>query len=267
MPPLDEGSFLLMPTTMPHASFGEALDILQKQDTAIAAIAEVESIVGKIGRADSALDPAPVGMIETVINYKEEYITDQSGRRVRFRYDRQKQTYIRDADGRLIEDPHGRPYRQWRDHIRTPDDIWQEIVSAAQIPGATSAPKLQPIAARLVMLQSGMRAPMGIKIKGPDLETIEQVGLELEKILRQVPGVEPTTVVADRIIGKPYLEIVPDRQALARFGISIEQFQQVVEVAIGGIQISTTVEGRQRFPVRVRYMRKFAAKLKGSARS
>ncbi len=263
MPPLDEGSFLLMPTTMPHASFGEALDILQKQDTAIAAIAEVESIVGKIGRADSALDPAPVGMIETVINYKEEYITDQSGRRVRFRYDRQKQTYIRDADGRLIEDPHGRPYRQWRDHIRTPDDIWQEIVSAAQIPGATSAPKLQPIAARLVMLQSGMRALMGVKIKGPDLETIEQVGLELEKILRQVPGVEPTTVVADRIIGKPYLEIVPDRQALARFGISIEQFQQVVEVAIGGIQISTTVEGRQRFPVRVRYMREIRGQIEG----
>ncbi len=255
MPPLDEGSFLYMPTTMAHASIGEALDILQKQDAAIGGIPEVESVVGKIGRVDSALDPAPVGMIETVINYRDEYLTDKNGRRVSFRYDGRGGGFVRDANGALIPDTSGRPYRQWRDHISSPDDIWKEVIAAAEIPGATSAPKLQPIAARLVMLQSGMRAAMGVKIKGPDLETIEKVGFEIEQMLRQSPGVEPATVIADRIIGKPYLEIVPDRTALARYGVSIEQFQRVVEVAIGGSQVTTTVEGRYRFPVRVRYQR------------
>ena len=255
MPPLDEGSFLYMPTTMAHASIGEALDILAKQDAAISSIPEVETVVGKIGRVDSALDPAPVGMIETVINYKSEYITDEAGRRARFRYDDGKGEFVRDGDGELVADLSGRPYRQWREHIKSPGDIWNEIVAAAQIPGTTSAPKLQPIAARLVMLQTGMRAPMGVKIKGPDLPTIEKVGFEIEKILRESPGIEPATVIADRIIGKPYLEIVPDRQSLARYGVPIEQFQRVVEVAIGGIDITTTVEGRYRFPVRVRYQR------------
>jgi len=255
MPPLDEGSFLYMPTTMAHASIGEALDILEKQDVAISNIPEIDSVVGKIGRVESALDPAPVGMIETVINYKDEYILDKAGRRVSFQYDKQKREYVRDVNGDLIEDPRGRPYRQWREHIKTPDDIWREIIAAAQIPGTTGAPKLQPIAARLVMLQSGMRAAMGVKIKGPDLATIEKVGFEIERILKEVPGVDASTVIADRIIGKPYLEIVPDRQALARYGVSIEQFQRVLEVAIGGIQITTTVEGRYRFPVRVRYLR------------
>jgi Cu(I)/Ag(I) efflux system membrane protein CusA/SilA len=255
MPPLDEGSFLYMPTTMAHASIGEALDILQKQDVAISNIPEVETVVGKIGRVDSALDPAPVGMIETVINYKDEYVTDKAGRRVSFRYDNRSDQFVRDPNGQLIEDPSGRPYRQWRRHIKSPQDIWAEIVAAAQIPGTTSAPKLQPIAARLVMLQTGMRAPMGVKIKGPDLPTIEKVGFEIEKILRESPGIEAATVIADRIIGKPYLEIVPDRQSLARYGVPIEHFQRVVEVAIGGIDITTTVEGRYRFPVRVRYQR------------
>jgi len=255
MPPLDEGSFLYMPTTMPHASIGEALDILQKQDLAVSNIPEVESVVGKIGRAESALDPAPVGMIETVINYKDEYITDKNGRRVSFRYDKAAGEFVRDGNGNLIPDTTGRSYRQWREHIKTPDDIWKEIISAADIPGTTSAPKLQPIAARIVMLQSGMRAAMGVKIKGPDLATIEKVGFEIEHILKQVPSVEPSTVIADRIVGKPYLEIVPDRQALARYGVLIEQFQNVIEVAVGGVRVTTTVEGRQRFPVRVRYQR------------
>ena len=255
MPPLDEGSFLYMPTTMPHASIGEALDVLQKQDIAISSIPEVESVVGKIGRVESALDPAPIGMIETVINYKSEYIVDESGRRVSFRYDPPTGKYPRDPNGRLIPDRHGRPYRQWRSHIDSPDDIWQEIVAAADIPGTTSAPKLQPIAARVVMLQSGMRAAMGVKIKGPDLPTIERVGLEIERILKEVPRIDPATVIADRIVGKPYLEIVPDRQALARYGVPIQQFQDVLEVAVGGIKVTTTVEGRRRFPVRVRYQR------------
>jgi len=227
MPPLDEGSFLYMPTTMPHASIGECLDVLQKQDMAFQSIPEIESVVGKIGRVESALDPAPISMVETVINYKPEYTTDKDGRRV----------------------------RQWRDHIKSPDDIWDEIVKAGRIPGTTSAPKLQPIAARIVMLQSGMRAPMGVKVKGPDLDTIDRVGLEIERFLREVPSVEASAVIADRIVGKPYLEIDIDRRAIARYGVNILQVQDVIEVAIGGKRVTTTVEGRERYPVRVRYMR------------
>ncbi|MFQ6036424.1 MAG: efflux RND transporter permease subunit, partial [Sedimentisphaerales bacterium] len=211
MPPLDEGSYLYMPTTMPHASIGECLDILQKQDMAFQSIPEIDSAVGKIGRVDSPLDPAPISMVETVINYKPEYITDKDGHRIRFRYDKRRGEFVRDENGQLIPDRHGRPFRQWRDHIKSPDDIWDEIVKAGQIPGTTSAPKLQPIAARIVMLQSGMRAPMGVKVKGPDLETIERVGLDIERFLKEVPSVEPSAVIADRIVGKPYLEIDIDR--------------------------------------------------------
>ncbi|WP_417734856.1 efflux RND transporter permease subunit [Rosistilla oblonga] len=255
MPPLDEGSFLYMPTTMPHASIGEAMDVLQLQNQLLVSIPEVESVVGKIGRADTPLDPAPVSMIETYITYKSEYKTDEDGHRLNFRYDTEANEYVRDDDGELILDPTGRPFRQWRDEIRTPDDIWQAITTAAQIPGTTSAPKLQPIAARIVMLQSGMRAPMGMKVKGPDLETIERVALELESLLKQVPTVQSSAVIADRIVGKPYLEIDIDRDAIKRYGLHIRSVQDVIEVAIGGRQITTTVEGRERFPVRVRYAR------------
>jgi Cu(I)/Ag(I) efflux system membrane protein CusA/SilA len=255
MPPLDEGSFLYMPTTMPHASIGEALDVLQKQDAALNSIPEIESAVGKIGRAETPLDPAPISMIETVINYKSEYITDEAGHRLTFKYDKANSAFVRDENGKLIEDTNGEPYRQWRDHIKNPDDIWNEILAAAQVPGTTSAPKLQPIAARIVMLQSGMRAPMGIKVKGPDLKTIEQVGINIERLLKEAPGVQPSAVIADRIVGKPYLEIDIDRNAIARHGISIRQVQDVIEVAVGGRKITTTVEGRERYPVRVRYLR------------
>jgi Cu(I)/Ag(I) efflux system membrane protein CusA/SilA len=255
MPPLDEGSFLYMPTTMPHASIGEAIDVLQKQDMAFQSIPEIESVVGKIGRVESALDPAPIAMIETVINYKPEYVLDKGGRRVRFRYDRRAGEFVRDENGELVGDRHGRPYRQWRDHIKTAADIWDEIVKAGQIPGTTSAPKLQPIAARIVMLQSGMRAPMGVKIKGPDLDTIERVGLEIEGLLKEVASVEASAVVADRIVGKPYIEIDIDREAIARYGVNIRQVQDVIEVAVGGRRVTTTVEGRERYPVRIRYMR------------
>jgi Cu(I)/Ag(I) efflux system membrane protein CusA/SilA len=255
MPPLDEGSFLYMPTTMVHASIGEAIDVLSKQDMALNSIPEIDSVVGKIGRVESPLDPAPISMVETVINYKPEYKTDKDGRRIKYRYDESQERFALDKHAELIPDPNGRLFRQWRDHIKSPDDIWEEIVEAAQIPGTTSAPKLQPIAARIVMLQSGMRAPMGVKIKGPDLETIERVGLQVERFLKEIPSVEPAAVIADRIVGKPYLEIVPDRKALNRYGVKIRDFQDIVEVAIGGKKITTTVEGRERFGVRVRYQR------------
>ena len=255
MPPLDEGSFLYMPTTMPHASIGEAMDVLQLQNKFLISIPEVESVVGKIGRAESPLDPAPISMIETFITYKSEYKSDQNGNRLEFRYDDQLDDFVRDQHGELIPDPHGRPFRQWREEIKSPNDIWDKITQAADIPGTTSAPKLQPIAARIVMLQSGMRAPMGMKIKGPDLETIEKVALQIEGYLKQVPTVQASAVIADRIVGKPYLEIDIDRDAIKRYGLQIRDVQDVIEVAIGGKRITTTVEGRERYPVRVRYYR------------
>ncbi len=292
MPPLDEGSYFYMPTVMPHASIGEAHDILRKQDMAIQGIPEVESVVGKLGRVESPLDPAPISMFETVINYRTEYLADRSGKRLRFRHDpgdtdlfRDERgvpipaldglpyvvqgRFERDEEGRLIPDARGIPFRLWRPPldpglnpdrepfpgIRRPDDIWEQIVTAAQVPGATSAPRLQPIAARIVMLQSGMRAPMGVKVKGPDLETIERVGFQIEQYLKEIPSVEPATVLADRIVGKPYLEIDIDRRAIARYGMQVQQVQDVIETAIGGRQLTTTVEGRERYPVRVRYLR------------
>lgn len=255
MPSLDEGSFLWMPTTMPHASIGEALEVVAHQDMAIGSVPEVESVVGKIGRAETALDPAPVSMIETVINYKDEYITDAAGRRVNFRFDRTRGEFVRDDQGKLIPDRRGRPFRQWRDHIRSPQDIWDEIVAAAELPGTTSAPRLQPIETRLVMLQTGMRAPMGIKLRAGDLETLDRMAVELERILRQVPAVRTETVNAERVIGKPYLEIRLDRRAIARYNLNAADVQQEVAAAVGGMTVTTTVEGRERYGVRVRYQR------------
>lgn len=254
MPPLDEGSFLYMPTTMPHAGMEEALDVLQRLDKALYSVPEVELVVGKLGRADTPLDPAPISMIETIVNYKSEYITDKNGKRLKFAINPDG-SFQRDNTGQLILSKTGKPFRHWRDHIRNNQDIWDELVKVAQIPGTTSAPKLQPISARIVMLQSGMRAPMGIKIKGPDLQTIEKVGLDLEHYLKEVPSVKRSAVFADRIVGKPYLEIEIDHKAIARYQIPLTSVQNVIEVAIGGKQITSTVEGRERYPVRVRYMR------------
>jgi len=256
MPSLDEGSFLLMPTTMPHTGIEYNLEALQEVDRRVQAIPEVEMVVGKAGRAESPLDPAPMTMFENVIIYKSEFKTDMDGRKIRFKTDSEGD-FVRDDEGELIPHRRGRYYRQWRDHIQSPDDIWHEITRASRIPGLTSAPRLQPIETRLVMLQTGMRAPMGLKVFGPDLETIEEFAMEMEGILQDVPYIEGPTVFADRVVGKPYLEIKPDRDALARHGITIGKFQQVVEVAIGGMTMSTTVEGRERYDIRARYAREF----------
>ncbi|PKL46397.1 MAG: acriflavine resistance protein B [Candidatus Riflebacteria bacterium HGW-Riflebacteria-2] len=229
MPPLDEGSFLLMPTTMPHASVAECIDVIRKQDMAIRSIPEVESVVGKIGRVDSPLDPAPISMIETVISYHAEYSEP-------------------DPESGLRK-------RQWRDHIKSADDIWKEILHASAVPGTTSAPKLQPIAARLVMLQTGIRAPMGIQITGPDTESVEKLGFALEKELKQVKFIDASTVSADRIVGKPYIEIEIDREAAARYGIKVNDLQNVIEISLGGKQLSQTFEGRERYGIRLRFAR------------
>ncbi len=269
MPTLDEGSFLLMPTTMPHSGVQENLEVIKLLDKRVNSIPEVENVVGKWGRVNSALDPAPISMFENIINYKPEYILDEDGHRMRFKtndkgayllqdgetYNPEKEKFRLIGKENLIRDKNGKYFRQWRDEIQSPDDIWKEIVSKANILGLTSAPKLQPISTRLVMLQTGMRAPMGIKVYGPDLQSIEAVGLKLEEHLQDVEGVEAKSVFADRVVGKPYLEMDINRDAIARYGITVKELQTILSSAVGGKELTTTVEGRERFPVRVRYAR------------
>ncbi|MDH5397411.1 MAG: efflux RND transporter permease subunit [Cyclobacteriaceae bacterium] len=269
MPSLDEGSFLLMPTSMPHAGVQQNKRVVQQLDMLLANIPEVELAVGKMGRAESALDPAPISMYENVINYRPEYAVDEKGHRVRFKVNKSGRFIFASGDtltnqeallsgltsNALIPDDHGHYFRNWRENIRSPNDIWENIVELTKIPGVTSAPKLQPIETRLVMLQTGMRAPMGIKVFGPDLQTIEDFGMQLEGILKETPAVKKAAVFADRIVGKPYLHLNIDRDAISRFGLNVEDIQQTIETAIGGMSITSTVEGRERFPVRVRYPR------------
>ena len=284
MPSLNEGSFLLMPTSLPHAGVAENKRVLQQLDMAVATIPEIETVVGKAGRTESALDPAPLSMYENMIQYKSEYMRDSNGKRQRYKVnedglfilkdgnlvinpntdiDKENSSYdaskLRDPftihGKHLVEDEDGEYYRNWRPAINSPDDIWNEIVKVTKLPGVTSAPKLQPIETRLVMLQTGMRAPMGIKVKGQDLPQIEAFGLQLETILKQAEGVKEQAVFADRIVGKPYLLIDIKREQLARYGISIMDVQQVLKVAVGGMPLTQTVEGRERYGVRVRYPR------------
>lgn len=269
MPSLDEGSFLLMPTSMPHSGMEYNRKVVGQLDMLLTSIPEVELSVGKMGRAETALDPAPISMYENIINYKPEYEVNEKGHRERFKVNSEGAFILNTGDtlsnqevlrrkidaGQLIKDARGNYFRNWRSHIKSPDDIWTEIVKVAKIPGITSAPKLQPIETRLIMLQTGMRAPMGIKVYGPDLATIETFGKQLESILKQVPSVKSEAVFADRIVGKPYIHLNIDRNAISRYGLNIDDVQETIQTAIGGVQITSTVEGRERFPVRVRYPR------------
>ncbi len=270
MPSLNEGSFLLMPSSMPHSGIQENKEVLQKLDMLVAAIPEVDLVVGKAGRAETAIDPAPITMYENTINYKSEYLTDPKGQRLRFAetdgkyllkdgsyFDPETMALQELEVANLVPDESGAYFRQWRSHIRNPDDIWNEIVQVVKIPGVTSSPKLQPIETRLVMLQTGMRAPMGIKVYGPDLQTIESFGLKIEGYLKEVPSVKKEAVFADRIVGKPYLELDIDRDEIARYGLNVIDVQEFIEAAIGGMSLSTTVEGRERFAIRVRYAREY----------
>ncbi|MGE5425060.1 MAG: efflux RND transporter permease subunit, partial [Syntrophothermus sp.] len=269
MPSLNEGSFLLMPTSMPHTSIEKNLQYIETLDKRLSSIPEVEVAVGKWGRVNSALDPAPVQMFENTINYRPEYILDENGHRMRFKTDKEDhfilingKSYDADKEGfriipadSLVADDHGEFFRQWRPGIRHPSDIWNEIVKVTNLPGLTSAPKLQPIETRLIMLSTGMRAPMGLKVYGPDLESIQQAGLLFEQALKEVPAVNASSVFYDRAVGAPYLQIKLDREAMARYGMSVNDVQQILQVAVGGMTLSTTVEGRERFPIRVRYAR------------
>ena len=269
MPSLNEGSYLLMPTSMPHSGIEKNLEYIETLDKRLSAIPEVEVAVGKWGRVNSALDPAPVQMFENTINYRPEYILDENGHRKRFKTDKNgsyilvNNTIYNPKDNAfrsipsdsLISDSKGEYFRQWRPQIRQPSDIWNEIVKVTNIPGLTSAPKLQPIETRLVMLSTGMRAPMGLKVYGPDLQAIEQSGLILEKALKEVPSIKGSAVFYDRAVGAPYLEIKLNREAMARYGLTVSDVQEILQVAVGGMTLSTSVEGRERFPLRVRYAR------------
>ena len=269
MPSLNEGSYLLMPTSMPHTSIDQNLRYIETLDKRLAAIPEVENAVGKWGRVNSALDPAPVQMFENTINYRPEYLLDENGQRMRFKtgkggayvlknggsYVPEKEHYRPLTADSLVADKNGEYLRQWRPSIKHPDDIWNEIVKVTQIPGLTSAPKLQPIETRLVMLATGMRAPMGLKVYGPDLESIEKSGMLFEQALKQVPSVQGASVFYDRAVGAPYVEIKLNRENMARYGMRVADVQQVLQAAVGGMTLSTSVEGRERFPIRVRYAR------------
>lgn len=268
MPTLDEGTFMLMPTSMPHSGVEQNLRYVKQLDQRIKRIPEVESAVGKWGRAESALDPAPIQMYEVTINYKPEYMLDDNGHRARFKTDFRGRfvlkgggvydpsttfrTIPRDS---LVPSANGEYFRQWRKEIRSDDDIWAEITAASQSPGLTGSPKLQPIATRQVMLSTGMKAPMGLKVYGPDLESIERAGLQMERALKEVSDVNVASVYYDRSTGAPYIEITPDREKLGRYGIQMGTVQSVIETAIGGMSEGYTVEGRERHPIRVRYAR------------
>ncbi len=239
MPPLDEGSFLSMPSLLPAASLDQVMEVLAVQNARLAQVPEVLDVVGKAGRSESALDPAPIGMIETIVTLKPP----SQWRRVH------EERFWSGWPGWLQP-----PFRAvWPDsRAIAKSELLLELQQASAMPGVLPT-WLQPIQTRLVMLSSGFRAMMGVKIFGPDQAEIERIGLEIERVLRDVPGA--VDVVADRIVGKPYLEFVIDREAAARYGVTIEDVNDVIEIAIGGERTTTTVEGTARFPVRVRYAR------------
>jgi len=239
MPPLDEGSLLYMPSLVPAGSLSAVQKVIATQDMAIRSVPEVETVVGKVGRAESALDPAPIGMIETVVMLKPR---DQWRRVGVERFYRQWPEWLK-APLRAVW-PEERPM--------TKAEVLEELRQKTDIPGVLPT-WLQPIQTRIVMLQTGFRAMMGVKIFGDDQRQIEKLAVEIEQILKQVPGA--TDVVADRIVGKPYVEFRIDREKLARYGVSVRDAQDVIELAIGGENLATTVEGRERYPIRVRYAR------------
>ncbi|MDV6033770.1 MAG: efflux RND transporter permease subunit [Phycisphaera sp. RhM] len=224
---LDEGSWFYMPTLYPAASFSQAMQVLQTQDVLIGQIPEVKDVLGKIGRVESALDPAPAAMIETYVMLK--------------------------------------PKSEWRDGV-TARQIWDEINAIATLPGVTPASALQPIEGRVVMLQSGIKAPMAIRIYGDDLQTLATAAMAVSAQLKKSPYVNSGTVNPDIVLGKPYVEFTVDRQAASRYGMSASMVNEVIETALGGMNLITTVEGRERYPVRLRYNRDLRERIDGLSR-
>ncbi|WDQ18084.1 efflux RND transporter permease subunit [Rhodopirellula sp. P2] len=224
---LDEGSWFYMPTLYPAASFSQAMQVLQTQDVLIGQIPEVKDVLGKIGRVESALDPAPAAMVETYVMLK--------------------------------------PESEWRDGV-TSRDVWDEINRVATLPGVTPASALQPIEGRVVMLQSGIKAPMAIRVYGDDLETLATAAMDVAGQLKQSPYVNAGTVNPDIVLGKPYLEFTVDREAASRYGMNASMVNQVIETALGGMNLIKTVEGRERYPVRLRYNRDLRERIEGLKR-
>jgi Cu(I)/Ag(I) efflux system membrane protein CusA/SilA len=213
MPTLDEGTLFYMPTTLPGISITKAADLLQSQDRIIKAFPEVLSVYGKTGRAATATDPAPTEMYETIINLK--------------------------------------PRDQWRPGVTT-DSLIAEMDKALQFPGVSNAWTM-PIKARIDMLSTGIRTPVGVKVFGTDLTEMERLARQIEQVLRTVPGT--SSAYAERVIGGYYLDITPNRDALARYGLMVGDVQEVIATALGGEAVTTTVEGRERYTVNVRYPR------------
>jgi Cu(I)/Ag(I) efflux system membrane protein CusA/SilA len=238
MPPLDEGSLLVMPTTFPGISIEEARQVMTRQNRRIMSFAEVASVHGKVGRAETATDPAQLDMIESVIALRprETWPSRAVQRWYSGRYPAVIEQQLR---------------RFWPDQQpRTLTELSDDIARALRTPGYQMAIS-PPIRTRIDMLTTGVRTPVGIKVFGDDLTEIERVSVALEEILGRVPGTRST--FAERQTGREYLDIVPDRDAIARFGLTVRDVHDVVEMAIGGMQLSTVIDGRARFPVNVRF--------------
>jgi Cu(I)/Ag(I) efflux system membrane protein CusA/SilA len=236
MPPLAEGTILYMPTGLPGVSVAQAEELLRAQDRVLKSFPEVERVFGKAGRADTSTDPAPFNMAETTIVLKPE-----SEWRPKERW------YSGWAPGWMK--PAFRPF--WPDHISW-DELTAQMDRALRVPGVTNAWTM-PIKGRIDMLTTGIRTPVGIKIFGSSLDEIQRLGEELEKILREVPGTR--SVYAERVADGYFLDIVPRRDQLARYGLTVQDVQMVIATAIGGENVTTTIEGRERYPVNVRYPR------------
>jgi copper/silver efflux system protein len=238
MPPLDEGALFYMPSTMPGISIGEAQKLLQVTDRIIKQFPEVDRVLGKAGRAETSTDPAPLSMLETIITLKPK----AEWRKVDTWYSAWAPEWAKAVFRHLTPD-----------HIST-EDLVSRINAALQIPGVSNAWTM-PVKARIDMLTTGIRTPVGLKISGADLKAIEEVGAQIEALLPLVPGTR--SVFAERTGAGFFLDIEWNREALARYGLSIDEAQVAVANAIGGENVTTTIEGRERYPVNVRYMRDF----------
>jgi copper/silver efflux system protein len=241
MPPLDEGALLYMPTTVPGISVTEAQRVLQVQDKILKSFPEVERVFGKAGRAETATDPAPFSMMETVILLKPQSEWPKTA------------TWYSDWAPEWLKDV---LRRGWPDHRSTQDLIYGRggLNEAMQIPGVVNAWTM-PIKARIDMLSTGVRTPVGIKILGPDLNRIQELGLQIEAAIKGVSGT--SSVYAERTTGGYFLDFDLKREELARYGLTIAQVENTITSAIGGENISTTIEGRERYPINVRYMRDY----------
>lgn len=246
MPPLDEGDLLYMPTTLPNVSIEEARRELQRQDAILRSFPEVESVLGKVGRAETPTDPAPLSMVETVVRLRPR--SQWRTRYVRRWYVGRTPVWMRPWLARVW--PEFEPM--------TRDDLVREMNERLQMPGWTNA-FTQPIRNRVDMLTTGIRTPVGIKVYGHDLDAIEHAGAAIERVLRSVRGTR--SVLFERQAGGLYVDIVPDRAALARYGLQVDDVNDVVEAALGGMPVTTTVEGRNRFTVNVRYAQDFRTSL------